>query len=153
MGYLSGISSGRPTIAVTAVAIDTLSADLKDVEFFSIDVEGFEVSVLRGARRHLRTYRPVLVVEAHADALRRAGSDVSSLLSELTGSDYIAFEITRLGLRPMTGEHVRETSYVRNWLALPRERKSEAAKVSRAFCRWAFSPRTGLFRKKLTVPN
>ncbi len=47
--------------SVKVITLD--SANLTDVAFIKIDVEGFEMSVLRGATSLLATYTPVLLVE------------------------------------------------------------------------------------------
>lgn len=46
---------------IPQVAIDDL--DLDDVSFIKIDVEGFELPVLQGARKTIERHRPLLLVE------------------------------------------------------------------------------------------
>jgi FkbM family methyltransferase len=52
-----------------------------------IDVEGFEVEVLKGAAEILKT-RPRLAIEVHTDALGRYGTSMVELLSYLDTSVY-----------------------------------------------------------------
>lgn len=56
--------SGFETIEVETVRLDDLCEG--PVDFIKIDVEGHEVSVLRGARRLLETYRPSILAEANS---------------------------------------------------------------------------------------
>ena len=56
------VASGeRSKVEVKLTPLDDL--DLKDVAFIKIDVEGHELPVLRGAKRTLTEYRPVVLIE------------------------------------------------------------------------------------------
>lgn len=55
------VPPGAPVITVPTMAIDDLG--LRDVRFVKLDVEGHELSALRGAERTVRRDRPVLLVE------------------------------------------------------------------------------------------
>ena len=44
--------------------------DLVDIDFIKIDVEGYESEVLEGARDTIRTYKPMIQVEANSDRHR-----------------------------------------------------------------------------------
>lgn len=46
---------------------------LPDVSFIKIDVEGYELDVVRGAERTIRTYRPVMVIEQKPGHAQRYG--------------------------------------------------------------------------------
>lgn len=59
-------------LTVRTARLDDLVPPDAPVQFVKIDVEGSELSVLRGARRLLRRWRPVVVLE-HG----RAGADVT----------------------------------------------------------------------------
>ena len=52
------------------------------VDFLKVDVEGYEAHVLRGARHHLESTRPVLLVEVHPWLLP-TGESVDELLAGL----------------------------------------------------------------------
>jgi len=41
------------------------SLEIKDVDLIMIDTEGYELNVLRGAKKTIQKYKPVLVVEFH----------------------------------------------------------------------------------------
>jgi FkbM family methyltransferase len=77
-------------IEVPAVTIDTLAARYGVPDVLFIDVEGFELHVLRGATRTVASYRPDLFIEAHVRVgLDRYGT-VDDLLS-LIPSGYEVF--------------------------------------------------------------
>lgn len=59
--------------AVELRSLDSLSKELKFAPtHIKIDVEGFELAVLRGGLEVLRTYRPVLMLEIHDRILSKA---------------------------------------------------------------------------------
>lgn len=66
-GYISGTRANGYHVH-ESVALDTLDRTMKKlhiqrVDFVKIDVEGFEGHVIRGAKRMLRNFRPVVVME------------------------------------------------------------------------------------------
>lgn len=62
-----GARSGRNReVAVTCTTLDKLLAARDRVDLIKIDVEGFELNVVRGAREVLKRCRPVLIFEAGA---------------------------------------------------------------------------------------
>jgi FkbM family methyltransferase len=58
-----------PTQSVTVDTLDNQAANLGKIDFIKIDVEGYEQSVLDGAREVLKLYRPILFIEI-ADRIR-----------------------------------------------------------------------------------
>lgn len=73
------------------LAIDDLS--LEDVKFMKIDVQGYELFLLRGALDTIRRCKPHLFIELEAHQLIKFGvlkEDVISLLKEL---DYAIFNV------------------------------------------------------------
>ena len=79
---VGGVSVGDQTggVSVAQLAIDDLELD--SVRLIKIDVEGFELFVLRGADKTIRAYRPALYVENN-DAERSR-----SLIEHLVELDY-----------------------------------------------------------------
>lgn len=50
---------------VPIASLDSISIDWKKLDFVKIDVEGFEVEVLRGARETFARLKPGLLIESH----------------------------------------------------------------------------------------
>jgi FkbM family methyltransferase len=83
--FLVTAPSGRTdTTAIPMVTLDTLAADLPaPATHLKIDVDGFELEVLAGGRKLLRTSRPVVFLELHGDLLRARGQDPVKVFDEL----------------------------------------------------------------------
>jgi FkbM family methyltransferase len=84
--------------ASETVEVDTLDAYLarnepRPVTAIKIDVEGFEVDVLRGAHETLARDGPALVVEINAAALAQCNRSVRELVSLLRAHGYELFTI------------------------------------------------------------
>lgn len=84
----------------TDVAITTLDSffsknySSQSLDFIKIDVEGFEMSVLRGAQRTLERYRPTLFVEVDDENLREQGSSSEELIEYLRSFGYSISDLT-----------------------------------------------------------
>lgn len=81
--------------AVQSSRVGTVSVDMVPLDdyiglkptFLKIDVEGFEVEVLRGARRILDT-RPKLAIEIHTNVLSRYSTSIAELLDHVPLKEY-----------------------------------------------------------------
>jgi FkbM family methyltransferase len=62
-------------------------------DFIHLDLEGFEVRALRGARHILTHYRPVLMIEVNHGALARQGAEETHLRALLLSFRYDIHEI------------------------------------------------------------
>jgi FkbM family methyltransferase len=115
LSHWEGNLSPDGDVEVRTVAIDDIVGDeVAPPNVIKIDVEGSEVRVLRGARRTLLKHRPVVVLEAHTDALR---AECAQLLASL---DYE----TSVLAAPMEG---RSASF--HMLATPRDKGRPPAAV------------------------
>lgn len=61
---------------------------LRNVSFIKIDVEGYEVKVLRGAVKTILEWRPVMLIEVNRGALARYGSTAEELRYLIESSGY-----------------------------------------------------------------
>ncbi|MGG5890435.1 FkbM family methyltransferase [Falsiroseomonas sp. HC035] len=110
------------SVVVDARRLDDL--DLGEVGFIKIDVEGFELAVVEGARETLRRHRPNMVIEIEEKHTRRP---IAELLGAVCAHGYQAFALDRgvlrrtsqidLALRHSTPASRRD--YIFNWIFLP----------------------------------
>lgn len=63
------------------------------VDMIKVDIEGFEVDFLRGAKSTIHEFQPILMVEINPLALGRNGSSADELLSELRELGYRCFTV------------------------------------------------------------
>jgi FkbM family methyltransferase len=75
---------------VDAVRLDDWLQEHPEIkpDFIKIDVEGFEMKVLRGADKTLRTLAPVLFMEVNPEFLSRAGDSADELMRYLSAHGY-----------------------------------------------------------------
>ena len=100
---------------------------LTDISFIKIDVEGHELSVLRGGERTIRRERPTLLIEINGGPDTLNASEVFALLDAW---DYIVLQHFRGKL--MHYSQVPETGRLpwhRNYICLPRRAKPLAGDV------------------------
>jgi len=110
-------NAGEVEIELTTLDDFVARNRLSRLDFVKIDVEGLEVSVLRGGERSLIAHKPVLLVELMPQQLRRAGSSPSELVSHLRRLGYSVYVHKRdvlVPLKKLPGE-----SDVVNVLCLP----------------------------------
>ena len=84
-----------------AETLDAALADLQiqRVDFIKIDVDGFEMDVLSGGEKTLKTHSPIIILEISPYMLEKRGLDGVSPLKFLTSLDYLFF---KLNGRPLT---------------------------------------------------
>jgi FkbM family methyltransferase len=127
--------SSEATVGARCVTLDSLSEEIHDARMLFIDVEGYEISVLRGARDLLSKCDPDMVIEANPTCLKASGSTVKQLRDELVNLGYRVAAIGRLGLDQPT-----YTSFAghQNWLCVRDESRLET--VARVIRRSALTP-------------
>lgn len=113
-------TEGAPAMPVETTTLDhVFSREALDPRraVVKIDVEGHEIKALRGFHGTLSgKNKPILVVEAADQHLRRAGASSEQLIKELESHGYRLFEIRRRGPCPL--DSTRPPSFA-NLLALP----------------------------------
>jgi FkbM family methyltransferase len=92
------INSRFETSAVTSeeeeeIELQTLDvyfnkSDIGSLDFVKVDVDGYEVKVIRGARNTLSKFQPQMIVEFGRATLKRRGETVEELLRELEQLGY-----------------------------------------------------------------
>ncbi|MEO6528536.1 MAG: FkbM family methyltransferase [Gemmatimonadaceae bacterium] len=85
------------SVTVRAITVDELTSEHGVPQVVFIDVEGYELHVLRGARRTLADHRPDLFVEVHmGEGLERFG-DADDLLALLPDGYEVLVSLTEEG--------------------------------------------------------
>jgi FkbM family methyltransferase len=96
--------SGLPTTVVRCLTLDEWVDDTAiggRIDLIKIDVQGFEPQVIKGAKRTLDRYRPMIVCEFEERWLRVAGSSTTELKRMLNELRYQPHRITLAGLQPV----------------------------------------------------
>ena len=70
------------------VTLDEELAYLPKIDFIKIDVEGYEMHVLNGARKLIKQFRPVLLIEVHPMYLEHYNEPVSDIITFLEEHNY-----------------------------------------------------------------
>jgi len=80
----------KSTEGARATSLDEYcnQADLQRIDLIKLDVDGFEVDVIRGGRNALRTYRPTICMELSPYVLEERGASLADLLAELRENGY-----------------------------------------------------------------
>jgi FkbM family methyltransferase len=129
-GHETGCNSLRPPAlpgGASPVAVRVSSLDqwlgmhkVKTVDFIKLDVEGGELSVLRGAQRLLESApRPVVLAELQDIRTQPWGYRASEIILYLSSRGYKWFSLSAEGLlRPLD---VRAETYDGNFVACPAE--------------------------------
>src|SRR5262249_38007051 len=128
--YNTGCNSLRPpyvtqktsTIPVSVRTLDNWSTEVKveRVDFIKLDVEGAELSVLKGASRLLARTQPVLLVEVAQIRTAAWGYQAVEIVRSLENLGYECFDVLDGGrLGPATHIDQKEMNVV----AIPRGHK------------------------------
>jgi FkbM family methyltransferase len=85
------------TVTTPFRRLDDLLPDLQGLDWMKLDVEGGELTVLKGARKHLAKYHPTLIIENHINVVRigdwmRATNMLGEMRTMLEGLGYNQFE-------------------------------------------------------------
>jgi Methyltransferase FkbM domain len=88
-------AAGDPdAVEIPVRTLDSLREDLGfHPDLVKIDVEGYEIAVLRGASRTLREDRPVLFLEVHPDRIVQLGGSMAEIAAILDDLRYAVFDL------------------------------------------------------------
>jgi FkbM family methyltransferase len=80
-------------VIVSTLDIFVSSLPVTTIDVIKIDVEGFEMNVLKGAEATLRKYKPILYIEVNNNNLQAQNSSAEELLTFIKDAGYDIFEI------------------------------------------------------------
>lgn len=86
------------SIEVPLRSLDNLDSLPDKVKLLKIDVEGADLSVIRGASALIRTRRPVVILEFSPNWIRQLGDDPNWLKEFMDMNDYYLYELKDEGL-------------------------------------------------------
>jgi len=100
-------------IVAEDIVIDTLdnvleSHSIKKVDFIKIDVEGWELRVLNGAKNILFSCKPVLMIEVNESYLSRAGDSTEDLWRFLRACNYDIHKLSDNGQTELANSPIHE---------------------------------------------
>lgn len=100
LGWSTVDDTGDLESPCTTLDAEADRAGLERVDFVKLDVEGYEMQALSGARGVLQRFRPTVMFELNAGALAGHGASEAALMSFFEGLGYKLFRAGRRGLRP-----------------------------------------------------
>ena len=97
-------------ISIITLDEEIAEAGLAPPDFVKIDIEGWEIEALRGAKSTLLKYRPALFLEMHGETIREKKQKVQEIVNFLWSIDYrrIRHIETGTAITPETSEVARE---------------------------------------------
>lgn len=141
------VSTG--TVTIDIATLDSYTDAIGRASVIFMDTEGEELRILNGGRSFITRLKPVIVLEASAHHLGRAGFTLDDLKKVLDELGYVAYDIKRVSIGPI-GPDDRGSSG--NWICVPRESTALIARVNSYLRRSAFMPFIGSLNP-LRVPK
>jgi FkbM family methyltransferase len=126
----NSVAEGDGDIKVPMTTLDKLLGEEK-VDFVRMDVEGYEMNILRGMEGILREQKPRMFLEVHRDKLKDYGSSQREVMEYLARLGYYIEESFIMGRKSSTGN-------LNTLLAVERTRKeiTEQSIASHLFFSW-----------------
>ncbi|APU69130.1 hypothetical protein GRFL_2406 [Christiangramia flava JLT2011] len=105
-----------------------------------IDVEGFELKVLKGASEIINEFQPVIILEVNPSLMKeRADEGLEELVAFFDKKEYVYRQISALNLKKLNIENFKKQTHV-NWIAIPNTKEFLFRKFSRLLWMNAFNP-------------
>jgi FkbM family methyltransferase len=133
----SGDQVDGDQVEIECLTLDSISDKLGSARLLSIDVEGFEVSVLRGAASYLLRNRPVIVLEAVQVHQKRAGRSLAELHAILI---HLGYRIRTIDTISLGKVDLSDSAKGTNWLCVHEEQPDLFRHITNVMRRVAFMP-------------
>jgi FkbM family methyltransferase len=95
---------------------------MERLDFIKCDIDGYENFFLRGASRTIKTYRPIIIIEALEMAQKKAGLSVVDIVEFLIENNYNLFSVENMNKINKEMLANIDESYVDNFLSIPKEK-------------------------------
>lgn len=139
-------SEGDVLIDVKAAPLDCFIENFQKVKFVSIDTEGHEPFVLKGAKKTFEAFRPAIIIEVTPSLLKKyANAEAADIFSYFDEIGYKCYGIDSLSLNLIkSAEQAKNGSL--NWLCVPREAENQIGSLQtalriRAIIPWYLLPK------------
>ncbi len=92
-GNMIAKNSGNSNAGIEINTLDNILAqfDLEKIDLIKMDIEGYEVNALKGAKEIIATYKPALFVEMSDQTLRKQGTSAADLFHTMKDLGYSSF--------------------------------------------------------------
>ena len=97
--------SRAKTQAMDIIPLDSLN--LTEVDIMKIDVEGYELDVLRGAEQTIVRDMPIIQLEVYEPALKRARRDIKDIYDWMIQRDFAAYYVKSRKITAEGAEYTR----------------------------------------------
>jgi len=84
----SAVPTHVEEVTIVTLEEDILQSGLPAPDFLKIDIEGFELEALQGARNTLVTYKPALFLEMHGETIAEKKRKVAEIVAFLWDNGY-----------------------------------------------------------------
>mgnify|MGYP006425957123 CR=1 FL=1 len=87
---------------VESIVLDSwlMKENLKKIDLVKIDVEGFELNVLKGMKKILLRDKPFVFVEHNSKTLSKNSSSIEEIVNYMKAHNYLAYDISKGYLEP-----------------------------------------------------
>jgi hypothetical protein len=84
----AGVETVEEEISLVTLDDQIREANLPVPDFIKIDIEGWEIEALRGARQTLELHKPVVFLEMHGETIREKKRKVAEIVAFLWNIGY-----------------------------------------------------------------
>ncbi len=139
IGRLDSGTDSEGTIEVKLERLDDLAEEIGPSSLIAMDAEGAELLVLRGGRKYIERFMPVIILEARQVLLERMGLSLEALRGELAGLGYEILLIDKVGLKEIPSGAGIE-AHQGDWLCVPAGRRKLVSSVQSSLRKCMFLP-------------